>query len=292
MNRLPPFAYFAPRSVPEAVEILAREGPTAALLAGGTDLLVRAKRGRAAPRAVVNLKHIAALSGIEPAADGLRLGALTTIAALLHSELIRLRYPVLAEAAAQLGSVAVRNLATLGGNIGRASPASDLAPALIVLAAIAEVQGPDGTRTVGVENFFRGPGVSVLAPGEIITGFYVPAAPANSRATYERLGRTQGVECALVGVAAYLELTGDRACAARLALASVAPVPLRARAAEAVLLSAPLTDALLDAAAAAAAAESMPITDLRATADYRRRMVHVIARRALRRLLAPTGGRP
>lgn len=292
MNSLPPFAYFAPRSVAEAVEILAREGPTAALLAGGTDLLVRVKRGRAAPLAVVNLKRIAALAGIEPAADGLRLGALTTIAALLHSELIRQRYPVLAEAAAQLGSVAVRNLATLGGNIGRASPASDLAPALIVLAAIAEVQGSNGSRTVGVENFFRGPGVSVLAAGEIITGFHVPAAPANSRATYERLGRTQGVECALVGVAAYLELTGDRARAARIALASVAPVPLRARAAEAVLLSAPLTDALLDAAAAAAAAESMPITDLRATADYRRRMVYVIARRALRRLLAPTGGRP
>jgi len=285
VNHLPPFAYFAPRSIAEAVAMLTREGVGAYPLAGGTDLLVRGKRGHPFAKTVVNLKLIPELRGIEELPDGIRIGALEVIAALQRSALIARELPVLAEAAERLGSPSIRNMATLGGNIGRASPASDMAPALIVLDATLTVEGPTGRRTLPVESFFRGPGVTVLTPGEVITNFLVPKMPGRSAATYERLGRSQGTECALLGVASLIALAENRleAKAARIALAAVAPVPMRSKRAEAALLSGPLTEDRLWDAARGAAADCMPITDIRATAAYRREMVEVMTLRGLRR---------
>jgi carbon-monoxide dehydrogenase medium subunit len=284
MKRLKPFAYFEPATLAEASKILIDQGSRAYLLAGGTDLLVRMKRGEIDLSALVNLKGIDGMNRIELDAEtGLQIGALTTISSLEQSSLVRSAYPVLAEAAGILGSPPIRNLATLGGNIGRASPASDLAPALMVLMTRLLIDGPEGKKEFPLESIFSRPGKTTLNPGEVITSFFVPKMVVHSGAAYVRLGRRGGMDCALVGVAVLLNLSaksGDVA-EARIALASVAPVPIRARKAEAELLSGPLTEERIQKAATAAALESMPISDMRASASYRKEMVKVSTRRAI-----------
>lgn len=287
MKRLKPCAYFEPLTVPEAVEILAREGSGAYPLAGGTDLVVRWKRGDVIPGALVNLKRISGLGGIEREPGGVRIGALTSISEVERSSVVRASHPVLAESAGLLGSPSIRNLGTIGGNIGRASPASDLAPSLIALKGRVVAEGPQGKKEIEMERFFRGPGLTILSPGEVITSFFVPEMTNGSGAAYERLGRGNGMDCACVGVAGFLALSKDNAEAAdaRVTLAAVAPVPLRAKRAEEVLLSGVLTEQRLAEAARAAAEDSMPITDLRGSEAYRKDMVRVLVLRALRRAI-------
>ena len=288
MRRIRPFRYFDAASVSEAVGILAREGAGAYPLAGGTDLLVRMKRGDLKPGALVNLKPIAGLGGIEQEkGKGTRVGALVVISEIAHSSLVRTSHPVLAEAAGVLGSPSIRNLGTLGGNIGRASPASDMAPSLLILRARMSVEGPKGKREVEIREFFKGPGDTVLAPGELITSFLLPEMSSGCGAAYERIGRREGMDCALVGVAASVTLSGkDRGVKdAGVALAAVAPVPLRAKKAEEVLLSGSLTEERMKKAAQAAAADCFPISDMRASGSYRKEMVQVLTYRALERAL-------
>ncbi len=250
--------------------------------------MVRMKRGDLAPGALVNLKRIPGLGGIErEPGGGIRVGALAVISAIEHSPLVRTSHPVLAEAAGVLGSPSIRNLGTLGGNIGRASPASDMAPSLLILRARMLVEGPQGKREVEVREFFKGPGETVLSSGELITSFLLPDMAPGSGAVYERIGRREGMDCALVGVAALVTLSGkDHGVKdAGVALAAVAPVPLRAKRAEQVLLSGSLTEERMKEAARAAAADCFPISDMRASGSYRQEMVQVLTYRALARAL-------
>jgi CO/xanthine dehydrogenase FAD-binding subunit len=283
MKRLMPFEYREAKSLGEAIEILAGEGPRALLLAGGTDLLVRMKQGVLTPSLLVNLKRVTGLDRIErSAAGGLTIGALTPIAEVERSELIRQSRPVLTQAAGLLGSPSIRRLATLGGNVGRASPAADMVPALIVLKAHIVAEGPAGKKEIPIDAFFKGPGQTVLGPAEIITAILLPDPAAATGAAYLKLGRREGMDCALVGVAAALSLGGDGGVVeARLAMASCGPVPLRAESAETILLAGPLDENRLREAARAAAASSCPISDMRACSDYRKEMVEVLAFRAL-----------
>jgi len=285
LKRLKPFAYFEPTSLAEAVEILSQKGKEAFPLAGGTDLLPRMKRGEIQPSALVNLKRIDGLARIEEEpGKGLRVGSLTSIAAVENSSAVRSTHAVLAEAAGLLGSPAIRHLATLGGNIGRASPASDMAPTLIVLQARVSVEGPKGKREMDVEHLITGPGTTSLVPGEIITSFFLPKITPSSGAAYVRLGRREGMDCALVGVAAFLALANKdtEATKAGVVLAAVAPVPQRARKAEEVLLGGSLTEERIQEAARAAADGSLPISDMRASGSYRQEMVRVLMIRALK----------
>ena len=295
MKRIRPFRYFEASTVSEAAAILAREGVGAYPLAGGTDLLVRMKRGDLAPGALVNLKRIPGLREIErEPGKGIRVGALAVISEIAHSPLVRTSHPVLAEAAGVLGSPSIRNLGTLGGNIGRASPASDMAPSLLILRARMLVEGPRGKREVEVREFFKGPGQTVLSSGELITSFLLPHMAPGSGAAYERIGRREGMDCALVGVAALVTLSGkDHGVKdAGVALAAVAPVPLRAMKAEQVLLSGSLTEERMKEAARAAAGDCFPISDMRASGSYRKEMVEVLTYRALARALRlAEGGR-
>jgi len=287
LRRLKPFDYFEPPTVSEAIQALVEHGSAAYPLAGGTDLLVRRKRGDLSAKAFVNLKRIAGLDTINQQAEGLRIGALASISGLEHSAAIRASHPVLAEASGTLGSPSIRNLGTIGGNIGRASPASDIAPALIVLGGRVIAEGPQGKKEYEVGQFFRGPGKTVLLPGEVITSFFLAPMEKDSGAAYERLGRREGMECALVGVAAMLALSadGNEVRQARIALAAVGPVPLRASKAETVLLSGTLNRARLQEAARAAADDALPIDDMRASAAYRKEMVCVLTLRALQKAL-------
>jgi carbon-monoxide dehydrogenase medium subunit len=246
------------------------------------------KRGDLKPAALVNLKHIPGLDGIElEPGEGVRIGALALISAIEQSALVRKSHPVLAGAAGVLGSPSIRNLGTLGGNIGRASPASDMAPSLLILRARMSLQGPQGKREVQVREFFKGPGETVLSSGELITSFLLPEMASGSGAAYERIGRREGVDCALVGVAASVTLSGkDRGLKdAGVALAAVAPVPLWAKKAEEVLLSGSLTEERMREAARAAAVDCFPISDMRASGSYRKEMVQVLTYRALARAL-------
>ena len=283
MKRLEPFAYFEPASLAEAVDILSESKKDACLLAGGTDLLVRMKRGEIAPPVLVNLKRISGLSQIERVQGAVRIGALTSIAEIEHSSLLQAYHPALADAAAVLGSPSIRNLATLGGNIGRASPASDMAPPLLVLKARLNLAGPGGSREVGPESFFTGPGTTILQPGEIITGFSLPDAEARSGAAYLKLGRRDVMDCALVGVAVSITLgkTDAEVKQVLVAMTACSSIPMRAAKVEQFLLSGPLTEVRIREAAAVAAAETSPISDLRASASYRLQMVKVMFSRAL-----------
>ena len=290
MNRLRPFELHQPATIDEAVRLLAAR-PGACPLAGGTDLLVDMKLGRARPPVVVNLKRIPGLDGVEQFAGGTRIGALAPIGALAASPLIGERYPALGQACRALATQPVRNLATIGGNLGRGSPASDMAPPLIVHGARVEIAGPAGRRTVPVEELHVGPGISCLTPGEIITAVVIPEPPPGSGSAFRKIGkRGGGWDIALVGCAAAVVL-GERGevVAARIALASVAPTPLRARAAEARLVGGVPAEALLAEAAATAAGETRPISDVRASAAYRRTLARVLVLRTLREAVTLAG---
>jgi CO/xanthine dehydrogenase FAD-binding subunit len=242
------------------------------------------QRGRR-PSAVVNIKRIPGLAGIEVREDAIRLGALTTLAALMEHPVIRAEYPVLPFAARYMGSPAIRNLATVGGNLCNASPAADLPPVLLVLDAGVDVAGPAGARRLALGDFFRGPGQTALGPGELLVAIEFPRKHAGWAIRYERLDVRRAMDIAIAGVGLALHREGPRVRAARLALAAVAPTPMRVPAAEAALREAGLSPEGIERAAALAAAAARPITDVRATAEYRRAMVAALVRRGLTAIL-------
>lgn len=294
MKRLQPFAYFEPASVEETIEILG-EKKGACLLAGGTDLLVRMKRREICPHTLVNLKHIDSLDQIVAEDEsGFSIGALTSIETLQNSMLIRKNLPIVAQAAGTLGAPSIRNLATIGGNIGRASPASDMAPALIVLQAAVTAQGAAGSREISMDDIFVGPGTTKLSATDMITSFFIPKPAAKTGAVYLKLGRRSGGgDCALVGVAALLTIGNDHIGNARIALSSVGPKPMRAAGAEKILKNGPLNDRTIREAARAAADGVDPITDMRCSASYRKEMTAVLTYRALHQALDQAkGGMP
>lgn len=282
------FDYFEPKRLDDAVAALAEHGREAALLAGGTDLLVALKAGVIRPRIVVNAKRIPGLAEMAAEDGDMRLGALTTVRAIETSATIRRRFPALAEAARCLGSVQIRYLATVGGNLCRAAPCSETAPPLMVLGAQVRLIGPGGERVLPLDRFFTGPGRTALAVGEILTEISVPAPVPGSGAAYFRHSIRALMDLALVNVAVWVSLGADgRSIAdARIVLGSVAPTPIRAPRAEASLHGQALDGATLERAAELAAEESRPITDVRGTDEYRRAMTRLFTRRALDRALA------
>jgi len=281
----PHFAYHRPSSVEEACRLLARE-PEAAVLAGGTDLMVhlgQAWRGRRPP-AVVNVKRIPGLDAIGVTDSVVRLGALTSLTALIEHAVIRREYPVLPFTARYMGSPAIRNLATVGGNLCNGSPAADLPPVLLALDAEVGIAGPDGERRLPLEAFFRGPGHTALRAGELLTWVEFPRRRPPWPIRYERLDVRRAMDIAIAGAAISIRRDGGGVGEARVALGAVAPTPLRAREAEAVLEAEGLTAAAIERAAERAMAAARPISDVRATAEYRWEMVGTLVRRGLEAL--------
>jgi carbon-monoxide dehydrogenase medium subunit len=281
-----PFEYFAPTTLPEAIETLARYNGDARALAGGTDLLIQLKEGRAAPKVVVNIKRIPELRGIaighQPSI--LSLGALTTAEDIRLSPIVREHAPGLADAAATIASVQIRNLATIGGNVCNASPAADLTPILIALDAAARIAGPEGERRVSLDEFFTGPGTTRLKPGELLISIEAPLPTAP--ALYLKHAPRAAMDIAVVGVGLSARTNGGACVDARIVLGAVAPTPLRARRAEAELIGQSLAAGRIRRAAQVAADEARPIDDVRGSAWYRRRMVEVLTRRGLAQLIS------
>jgi len=280
------FDYREPATLDEASALLREAAGEAAVLAGGTDLLVQMRERVRRPAQVVNIKKILGLDALvfDPEA-GLTIGALATTRALETSEIVRRHYAGLHAATVHFASIQVRHRATVVGNVCRASPSADTLPPLIADGATLRVHGSAGVRSVAVEDFCTGPGRTRLDAGELVTQIHVPAPAPHTGKAYLKHGRRNEMELATVGVAVTLTLDGDRCRDVRIVLAAVAPTPLRAHAAEALLRDQPIEPGVLAAAAAAAAAESKPIGDVRGSADYRREMVGVLTRRALEQAL-------
>jgi CO/xanthine dehydrogenase FAD-binding subunit len=280
--------------VAEACRVLLEE-PGAVVLAGGTDLMVHLRqswRGRR-PAAVVNVKRVPGLAGIEVTGSMIRLGALTSLTDIVEHPVIRAEYPVLPFTARYMGSPAIRNLATVGGNLCNASPAADLPPVLLCLDAEVGIAQVDGERRLALDAFFLGPGRTALAPGELLTWVEFPRRRPPWPIRYERLDVRRAMDIAIAGAALSLDLAGGPAPAvvraARVALGAVAPVPLRVEAAEACLVEEGLGDEAIEAAARLAMAAARPIDDVRASAAYRREMVGALVRRGLAALRPAAG---
>lgn len=287
-----PFDYFEPRSIREASRILKDSGPGGHILVGGTDLVIAVKEKGLTPRYLVDLKKIPGLSEVSEEADGgIRIGALTTMRELETSPVLLKRYPFLAQSAAEVGSIQIRNRATIGGNIANASPSADLAPSLLVLEGKVTIASSDSTRNVEIENFFLGPGRTVLKNDELLTEILLPPNDPRLIGDYIKFSPREMMDLPYVGVAVSLILNGveKRLEKVRIALGAVSPVPMRARKAEALLEKQTLNEKIAEQAADEASRECRPITDVRASAEYRQAMVRAMTKRALLNL---AGHRP
>ncbi len=279
------FEYKAPETIDEAVSLLKEASGSARPLAGGTDLVVQLKE-RAThfpyPATIVSLDRVSELRGVDfSETDGLRLGAGATMTDVAGHPAVRERYAALAEGAGVVGSLQTMNMATIGGNVCNAAPSADTAPPLLVYEAEAVIVGPNGRRTLPLAEFFRGPGQTALESDELLAELRLPVPPSGTGAAFQRNTPRKQMDIAVVGVAVALTLSGDTIEGARVALGAVAPTPLRATDAEGTLQGQTANDETFARAAEAAVKASSPITDLRASAEYRRHLVKVMTARLL-----------
>jgi carbon-monoxide dehydrogenase medium subunit len=278
-------AYFLPRSLAEALDLLAQHGPALLVIAGGTLAMPLINEGVSMPELVMGLRR-AGLNYVRPSDGHLIIGATTTLTQMCEQSKIPVRgqeIPLLAEAAHSIGGWAIRNMGTVGGNLFAPPPAGDFATALLALDAMVTLTSRGGARTVPLAEFYTGFMTNVLEPGELVTEFRVPVP--QGKTVYVKYGRKHANTPAIVTVAGHLVMDGSRVQDARLALNAVGPHPLRARRAEAALIGATLDEASIAAAAAAATEECEPFTDAIATNWYRRKMVGVHVRRALEQMV-------
>lgn len=272
----------AVQSLREAVSLLSQYGQRCLIIAGGTDVLAKMKRGAVLPEVWLNIQSIPELDYITCNQDGgFKIGALATIDSIAGSLLVTSKLNMLAQAASVLGTPAIRCQATMGGNLCNAAPSAELAPALLVLEAVLKLTGINGEQIIPLQQFFTGPGQTCLAPGSILTEIQIPALPPGSFGYYVKHSRSKGADLATVGIAVLVTLNDNIIIDVRIALGAVAPTPIRAHQAESILKGNKWNAELLEAAGQAAAHESSPIDDARGSADYRRKLVAVLVKRAL-----------
>jgi len=260
-------------------------------VAGGTDLVVGARQGKAPlPEAIVAIDRIDGLRAIEVVGGGLRLGTLVTHGDIVASEEIRTRYTALADASAIVGSHATRAQGTIGGNVMNASPAMDTGAPLLCFGATAVLRSPSGERSVGLDELWTGPGKTSAKPDELLVALDIPAAAAGTGSSYVRLEYRRQMEIAIVGAAAVVTVDGGRVADARVAITALTPTIRRVPEAESALDGSDGGADAIAAGAAAAAAAATPISDVRGSADYRRAMAEVIAARAITAALTRARG--
>ena len=285
LRRLPKFEYLAPNTTEDACRLLAAHAGQAKLLAGGTDLLLQMRRRETVPKYVIGLKNVAELAFIRATPEGgLAIGAMTTLQAVLKSPVIRQSFGLLADVAAGIGGPELRNVATIGGNVAGALPCADFPPALMVLGATAKLTSHAGERVVPIEDLFPSFGATVARPDELFTEIRLPRVPPSSDGVYLKYHDRQSMDMTTLGVSAFV--SWDRESRVfrdvRIALASSAPVPMRARRAEAVLRGRGLAEDALEEAARAICEEANPRTSWRATREYRLELLRNLTRRAVR----------
>jgi carbon-monoxide dehydrogenase medium subunit len=277
------FDYMRPTSVADACALLREAGGTARPLAGGTDILVQMREGKLRPAALVSLRDVPGLRSVRREQDGgLTIGAATRLIDVETSPDVLRDHAALVEAASWIGSVQVRDRATIGGNLCNAAPSADTAPILIAYGSSVTISDGRDERTLPLEDFFTGPGETVLEPGELLTAISVPPAPAHSHAKYYKTFRS-AMDCCTVGVAVLVVFAPDSKVVeeARVVLGAIAPTPIRAPRCEEMLRGKELDSALMASVGALAAEEARPIDDVRASAEYRRVLAEVLTKRAL-----------
>ncbi len=287
------FEYLEAHTVRQAISMLQRHGDQAMVVAGSTDFLVRWRMGAWKPAYVINIQRIPGLQRISYSSrNGLRLGSLVTVQTLETHPMIRQRYPALAAGATSFAGVQLRNLATVGGNVCNASPAGDTLPALLALGAQCRIVGPEGERSVALDQFFTGPGRTVLQAGEILTELRLPPPLPNTGSLFIKHSPRGAMDISTVGVASVVSLEDrGRVCRdVRIALGSVAPTPIRALGAENILRGHAITPELVQAAAREARDRVTPIDDVRGSATYRKAIVGVLTQRTLERAIAMAMG--
>lgn len=276
------FDYLRPKSLKEALQ-QKKTIAGAIFISGGTDLLVQIKNRELQPPALISLRSIPELATIE-VNGGVRIGALATISDIIQHNELGLIYPVLVEAARRLGSVQIRNVATIGGNLCNCSPSADMALPLLVLEAKVRLQTAKASREIQISEFFKGPSESCLSSDEILTDILLDPPHQKAKATFLKKGRVK-MDLAIASMAVLLEMEGRRCRKARIAAGSVAPVPLRLSKVEALLEGSTVTEKLAAEAQRLAREIVSPITDVRATEEYRRQIVGVYMKRGLRKIL-------
>lgn len=274
--------YFEPKTIEEALSVLDRYGDRAEVIAGGTDVTVDIKY-REEPECLVNIKRIPDLNAIRENGAGLAIGPLTTIHELEENALVKERLPLLWQAAHQFASLQIRNTATIGGNICRASPSGDTLTPLLVLEAQAHEAFSGGAKNEALAAFFKGPGQTSLGANGLLTGIEVPYPPSGSSAAYLKHAVRGPMDIAMVGVAVMMRADAGKTKIddVRIALGAVAPTPIRSPKTEALLEGKTLTRDLLNEAGTMAGSESRPIDDQRSSGEYRRWIVEALTRRGL-----------
>lgn len=282
---LPDFEYYAPESVAEAYKLLAQYGDRVKVISGGTDLIPKMKHGVIAPEIMVSIRRIADLKKIEYVpGKGVVIGATNTHNDLVFSEVLQQRYCSVSNAAQTMAANQVRHAGTVGGNIVSAVPSADLPPILIALNATVKIVGPNGERTLSIEEVFTGPGKTVLAKDEILTEIVIPDQKMTG-STYHKFALRKAGALAVVGVAVAVQVENGVIKDARIALGAVAPTPIRAKKTEEFLKGKTISDELLEEAGKMASTECKPITDFRASEEYRRDLVRIYTKRGLKKAI-------
>ncbi|MBW1615576.1 MAG: xanthine dehydrogenase family protein subunit M [Deltaproteobacteria bacterium] len=280
---LPKFDFYEPKTSEEACNIMNEYGLKAKPIAGGTDLLVNMKQKLLSPAALVSLSEIAELNKLEVSDNAVKIGSCFTISAIAESAKIEKKLSALSAGARSLGSPLIRNLATIGGNIGSARPAADIPPSLIAYNAKAVLKSASGERTVLLNDFFKGPGFTEIQPNEVLIEIIIDIPDGRYGAGYMNLGIRKAQDCNIVNVASFISLddTNEVINSAKIVMGCVGPTHLRAKLAENILIGNKPSEKLFEQAAKSAEAECKPIDDFRASASYKRAMVGVLTKRTL-----------
>ena len=279
---VPEFEYVLPQSLREACALLVQYGDSAKVLAGGSDLLVKMKDGMMKHAYLISLKSLDTLKGIRyETGTGVIIGARATHNEAMNNSILQKKYRSVCEAAHSMAADQIRNIGTIGGNLVSAVPSADLPPILIALDARARIVGTSGERTIPLEDFFAGPGKTVLENGEILVEIIIPDQPTTG-SNYIKFGLRRAGALAVAGVASSVTVGYGTCQDVRIVLGAVAPTPMRTRQAESVLRGKKISRELIDEAGKVAAAESKPISDIRGSIEYRRNLVDVLTRRSLK----------
>jgi len=276
---LPKMDYASPSSLKETLGLLKRYKDKARLLSGGTDLIPKMKKRMVKAQVIIDLNRVPGLSGIKLQKDGIHIGALTRLAEIKESRLVREKAPVLAQAIGVMASPPIRNRGTMAGNLSTASPAADTAPALLALEASVRLQSAKGKRLIPIQEFFKGPQKTARGADEMLTEVIIPVRKGSS--AFLKLGRRKAFTLSVVSVAAFARVKGGRFEDLRVALGAVAPTPIRSRKVEEALKGKEVSEQNIAAAAELVKGEVKPISDLRASEEYRREMSAVLTRRVL-----------
>jgi len=281
---LEPFEFVSPSSIDEAVKILASNGDKVRIMAGGTDMLVQMRAGRRTAPLVVDVKGIPELNNVSyDASKGLTLGAAVPCYKIYQDKSLAATYPGLIDSASLIGGIQIQGRASIGGNICNAAPSGDSIPVVIALGGVCNIAGPNGTRQLPVEEFCTAPGRNALENGELLVSVFIPAPQAKSGATYQRFIPRNEMDIAVVGVgtSVVLDASGQNFVSARIALASVGPTPIFAKAAGDSLAGKAVSEEAIQQASELAMSAATPITDMRGTIRQRTHLVGVFTRRTL-----------